>query len=89
MEDDDLDLSYDFICLCCGGRNGEDDPACTVRNYPLADATRPELPEWYSEQEYDSRAWFRSAEYLGSVVVPANYVVSPTTENYFKDSPTP
>lgn len=35
MAEDELDLRYDFICICCGGRNGEDHPDCSIRLYPM------------------------------------------------------
>lgn len=76
MANEKLDLTYDFICLCCGGRNGEDHPACSVRNYLLTDEAREHLSEWHQEQPYDFNAWFASDEYFGSVIIPAHYVLS-------------
>lgn len=76
MADEELDLTYDLICLCCGGRNGEDHPGCSVRSYLLTDAAREHLPDWFREQQYDFNAWFVSDEYLGSVIIPAHYVLS-------------
>lgn len=62
--DQELDLTYDFICLCCGGRNGELHPSCSVQNYEDAVG------------EFDHSSWFSSQEYLGAVIVPADYIVS-------------
>lgn len=73
MDNDDLDLSYDMICLCCGGVNGEDHPGCSIRHYERADGT------------YDHLAWFQSPEYLGSVIVPAHYVLSEDHREFLKE----
>lgn len=85
MADDELDLTYDFICLCCGGRNGEDHPGCSVRSFPLSDVAKSHLPEWYREQQYDFNAWFASDEYLGSVIIPAHYVMSYDHRKFLKE----
>lgn len=61
---EELELTYDFICLCCGGRNGELHPSCSVQSYET------------TEGSYDFEAWFSSRSYLGAAIVPADYVVS-------------
>ncbi len=67
---------YDFICLCCGGRNGERKPSCSFLRYVEeegdtdSDEFRLKLAEWLS-----------SDDYKGSLLVPADH---PLSEDYRK-----
>lgn len=63
------ELLYDFICLCCGGVNGEEHAQCTVRDYPLAS----DDPGPGYGARYNYAAWFDSGDYRGSVIVPAGF----------------
>ena len=63
---------YDFICLCCGGRNGERNPFCSFHKY-VKDLEGPIDDEEYLKQLGD---WLGSEEYKGSVMVPPGFVMS-------------
>ena len=65
--------SYDFICLCCGARNGETLPACSSNKYFSSEG---EITEEFQEQ---IAAWFASDDYKGSLLVPENIEI---TEEY-------
>lgn len=79
MEEEDLDLRYDYICLCCGGRNGELLPECSLNRFPMErDAIGlAALPDWYAEQDFDYELWYNSPYYCGSLIIPSGYFLMP------------
>ena len=66
------DVPYDFICLCCGGRNGEEVARCSFSKYvpPEEDDS---LSESFMAKVSD---WLCSKDYKGSIIVPEGYVLS-------------
>ena len=76
----DEEFKFEFICLCCGARNGEVREACSVNKFPLDPATdinslQPSVRHAY----LDLLAWLESPDYKGSLLVPVGFEV--TEEN--------
>lgn len=63
--DDDLD--YEFICLCCGGRNGADIPECSYHKY----VTNHDIDS--DEHSHQLAKWITSPDYKGAVLVPVGF----------------
>lgn len=63
----DSEISYDFICLCCGARNGANIPECTYNQYVTAS------DDDSLAQALQLSSWFRSSDYKGSLLVPEGY----------------
>lgn len=65
------DIPYDFICLCCGGRNGEDVANCSFSKYVPAqdeDSTSDEFMKKVAN-------WLSSGDYKGSLIVSEGYIL--------------
>jgi hypothetical protein len=60
--------SYDFVCLCCGARNGEKSRTCTLFKYvsPHGDVNSEEF-------QLGLTRWLASDDYKGSIIVPEDY----------------
>lgn len=66
------DADFDFICLCCGGRNGERHPFCSYFKY-VNDVEGPIDDDVYYQQLGE---WLGSEEYKGSLMVPPGYILT-------------
>lgn len=64
-------MYYDFICLCCGARNGEVYSWCSFHKY-VTDEAKTDSEEYRSQLA----AWLSSADYKGSLLVPADYLLT-------------
>ena len=59
--------TYDFICLCCGARNGERPKRCSLNRYVKDENDDSE--EYWSQLAQ----WLASTDYKGALLVPADY----------------
>lgn len=62
--------TYDFICLCCGARNGEQIPKCTLNE---VFSSKSEGKRDFQSFALAVDAWIRSPKYKGSILVPEGY----------------
>jgi len=60
-------VHYDFICLCCGGRNGETIPTCSHNQYVTCKDVHSDE---YAEQ---LARWIASPDYKGAILVPEEF----------------
>jgi len=63
--------TYDFICLCCGARNGERNSRCSFSRY-----VKDEDDADSEEFRIQLAKWLASDDYKGALLVPADYELS-------------
>jgi hypothetical protein len=60
----------DFVCLCCGARNGERIPTCSFNKYvkESGDITSEDFREGLVQ-------WLASLDYKGALLIPTDYLL--------------
>lgn len=84
MQDFDKEFKFEFVCLCCGGRNGEVLAACSINKYPLdrtEDINKIALEDRH--MHLDILAWLDSPDYKGSVIIPVGYNLTDEARRIF------
>jgi len=75
---------FDFICLCCGGVNGERHPSCSYFKYVKES-------EAVDDDEYLHQVgeWLGSLDYKGSLIVPLGYTLSDEYRSHLLEMTSP